>query len=264
MSRAMSPTKSVTLTLGSAAAVITLLLLLRGGAPSQSVKRVAVFENSAPPTTLQPLATSPPPPPPNPAEAPPPTQNPADEPDAAAADRPCRFEFPPLLPLLNGSTDDNAFRRAAAGPFAGVRRLALPPAPSECAAYIPGGRVVARSEVHPRRFLVAFPAGGEVFALGVPGRMPLRSLSLELSPADDTPDSKGSPWMLLRHAPSATMLYMVSPKAAEGAWMLTLVPRSKATGRGELFCSNPNHGLYSHAAQGYVNLRGEVLVRGHD
>ena len=46
--------------------------------------------------------------------------------------------------------------------------------------------------------------------------------------------------------------------------MLQLVRPAAAESRGELFCVDPSHGLYSHAARGYVNLRGEVLLRGHD
>ena len=31
----------------------------------------------------------------------------------------------------------------------------------------------------------------------------------------------------------------------------------------QMFCIDPSHGVYSAAARGYLNLRGEVLVRGH-
>ena len=235
-----------------------LLLLFRRHEP-ESIHRISVFEsaNSQPSLQTPPITTSPPPP------------NAADFPPQYNA--PCRFEFPPLLPLLSKEeTEQMELKRAASGSkFNGIRRLALPPAPAECASHVKPGRVVLRSEVHPRRYLAAFPGGGEVFAIGVPGRMPLRTLSLELAPADDSPSAKDSPWLVLKHAPSNnTLLYVVPPRVdghgSEGAWMVRLVPRSQATNRGELFCVDPNHGLYSHSANGFVNLRGEVLLRGHD
>ena len=272
---AMPTCSSSRLVLVAACLCISLLLVRRR--EPVAVTRILVVETE--PATSKTSASSresvspPPPPPPIPLVAA--TINAARQIPSRAAEqsnaqrRHCNFEFPQLRPLLDPSDDAMTLHRAAAGsaPFAGVRRLALPPAPAECAAHIPAGRVVLRSEVHPRRYLVAFPAGGEVFALGVPGRMPLRGMTLELAPADASPEAAKSPWVTLRHEPSnGTMLYMVSPRAAEGAWMVKLMPIRELTSRrnGELFCVNPDHGLYSYAAQGYVNLRGEVLLRGHD
>ena len=172
--------------------------------------------------------------------------------------RPCHREDLELPPLLNGT-------ELRLGDFAGVPRLALPPGPGQCTARAPPGRVLLRSELEPhRRFLVAFPAGGEVFALGVLGRMPLADMELELEPAVPWSDAPTSPWVMLRHVQTGLFLEIVQPRAAEAAWMVRLTPRARIAQRGELFCIDPSHGLYSHAARGYVNVRNQVLLRGHD
>ena len=121
--------------------------------------------------------------------------------------------------------------------------------------------VVLRSEVKERRLFAAFPGGGEVFAIGLPGRMPLQRLALEVLPANHSAASAG--WLRLRHGPSGRLLYMVPPRAAAGAWMVRLGAPSEVREQGDLFCVDPHHGLFSHVTRGYVNLRGEVLLRGH-
>ena len=180
--------------------------------------------------------------------------------------RPCRYERLPLMPLFNESELQARNAQARAVAFAGIRRFALPPAPSVCAARIAPGRVVLQSQLEPhQRFLAAFPAGGEVFAIGTPSRMDLTTMMLEVFPAAEWSDAPTSPWVMLRHAPTGNYLEVVPPGAAEGAWMVRLSPRIQIPrGRGELFCIDPSHGVYSHAARGYVNVRNGVLLRGHD
>ena len=133
--------------------------------------------------------------------------------------------------------------------------------------------VMIRSEVGPRRLFAAFPGGGEVFAIGVLGRMPLRRLALEVAVANVTEAdvrhvthataSRSAAWIRLVQRPSGRVLHMVPPGAAASAWMLMLGPPSDVSMGGDLFCVDARHGLYSWVTRGYVNLRGEVLLRGH-
>ena len=47
----------------------------------------------------------------------------------------------------------------------------------------------------------------------------------------------GSVWFRLVHARSGLMLVMLPPRAAEGAWMLRLVPSSEAAAGTDTFCA---------------------------
>lgn len=180
---------------------------------------------------------------------------------ATATPRPCLYEGLPLLPLINTSNVEHH----SSTPYAGVRRLALPPAPAECAIRIETGLVVIRSEAQKqKRFLAAFPAGGEVFAIGELSRMPLTIFALELAPAEPSPEAGVSPWLTFRHPPTGRFLEVVPPTAGEGAWMVRLIPRRAISRRSALFCVDPTHGVYSNSARGWINLRGDVLLRGHD
>ena len=96
------------------------------------------------------------------------------------------------------------------------------------------GTVVVRSKLPPGRLFAAFPGGGEVFAIGLPGRMPLRRLALELELNGTAgghharvANGGGASWLTLTHQPSGHALYMVPPHAAAGAWMLQLGPRNE-------------------------------------
>lgn len=127
-----------------------------------------------------------------------------------------------------------------------------------------------RSEVRPRRLFAAFPGGGEVFAIGVLGRMPLRRLVLEVAVANVTEAyvthataSRSAAWMRLVQRSTGRVLHVVPPGAAASAWMVMLGPPSDVSMSGDLFCVDARHGLYSWVTRGYVNLRGEVLLRGH-
>lgn len=117
-----------------------------------------------------------------------------------------------------------------------------------------------RSEIYPRRLFASFPGGGEVFAIGVPGRMPLQRMTLRMEHIGNGSDSV---WMTLRHGASGQVLYMVPPTATAGSWMLRLGPRAGIPEGSSKFCVDPQHGLFAFVTRGYVNLRNQVLLRGH-
>jgi len=118
----------------------------------------------------------------------------------------------------------------------------------------------------------AFPGGGEVFAIGLAGRMPLERMALDVTPVTSAPasphgnSSASAQWFTLTHRASGRVLQMVPPRAAVGSWMVMLAARSDVQQNGHLFCVDPSHGLFSYVTRGYVNLissNGAVLLRGH-
>ena len=157
-----------------------------------------------------------------------------------------------------------------------------PEAPTSCACGVTAGTIVLRSTAG-RGFLSSFPGGGEVFAIGRIGRMPLSRLVFHLTPAERPP------WVRLTHAYSNATLVMLPPNAKEGSWMLMAIPSDpgaqsdvqggvggpesvlgateshRASGRehsgSDLFCLTPSStrtmggALYAHGSGGYLNAR---------
>ena len=204
---------------------------------------------------------------------------------AAPAASMCAAYTPPLLsPLRTEPAAAGGCGLDGGGGGGGHGGLCAPP--PACACLAAGSLIALRSEPK-QRFLASFPGGGEVFAIGNLGRegrlgrIPLGELVFEVEAAPPAAararngTAAASTWVGLRHLKSRRRLVMEPAAAREGAWMVRLLDASRATSRGigggvgggdprEVFCVDPSHGLYSLSSEGYVNLRGEVLLRGHD
>lgn len=122
---------------------------------------------------------------------------------------------------------------------------------------------------HTGRFLSTFPSGGEVYAIGAPGRMRLAHMTF-----DATVERSRSVWFSLRHSGSNSTLVMLPPDATDGSWTLRLMrPEAAEAAAGTLglfgFCVEPEDALngsarlFAAAAAGFVNVRDGVLLRGH-
>lgn len=111
------------------------------------------------------------------------------------------------------------------------------------------------------RFLASFRSGGEVHAIGEPGKMRLAQMAFEVQLNSST-----GPWLALRHPPSGTALVMMPP-GAEGAWTLRLEPTTPAPSPEAFGWCLEHDGeevrLYSSVAGGFVNLLNKFVLRGH-
>jgi len=135
----------------------------------------------------------------------------------------------------------------------GVRAAGLQP---QCGCLPEDVTIIGVRAEHTGRFLASFRSGGEVYAIGTPGKMRLSQLALDVvreephtgMGIDHTGRSGGggrhlgtaidhsgggrahrrSVWLSLRHAASNTTLVMLPPDARDGSWTLRLMPHAAA------------------------------------
>ena len=173
----------------------------------------------------------------------------------------------PRSPAPARSTTDASICESAVEPKLQPLYAAAPPRCSSgggrhrCACAQPG-LVVLRAEAT-GRYLTTFLGGGEVFAIGTLGRMPLHRLAFRV-----VPGGADSPWMALHHVASGTQLVMLPKGAPQGGFMLLSkkpgeVAEGDATAR---FCAEKEH-VFAAGVGGFLNLRKQgkhlVLLRGH-
>jgi hypothetical protein len=132
------------------------------------------------------------------------------------------------------------------------------PGPATCGC-MPRADVLIRSSSN-GRFYATFDSGGQVYAIGVEGRMPFRRLVFELQPVPGE-----APWFTLRHVASGGDVVVLPRVSREGRFLVLARPanRTGAPAPHGRFCLQRNGFLFSGATGSYVNHMGGVLLRGH-